>query len=135
MRRTADDHRWGGAAKAASSGVVVAAACGDLPEPVVRRIEGAQVSGRTGPSLEQRQLQALRLLKRELEGLELQTIVLGRRPVAVINGEILQPGQRFGSFTVAKIGKISVLLEAQGKRFEIKMNSDSSGTSSRRPRR
>lgn len=52
----------------------------------------------------------LRDLNDEFRGLALQTVVGGGRPMAIINGDLLAPGQSAGSFRISKIDKLSVTL-------------------------
>ncbi len=53
-------------------------------------------------------------LERELEGFDLQSVMNGAMPVAIINNDLLQPGQEIGSFTIKAINDVSVKLESRG---------------------
>lgn len=74
----------------------------------------------------------LEKLKAELKGFELQTIMSGSRPVAVISGEILRPGDKLGSFTVKEIRPFAVLLEGEGQVFTLEMQKPQEQGGSRR---
>ena len=50
----------------------------------------------------------LKDLYTEFDGIELQSVVAGRRPVAVIEGELYQVGDTLGSFTIAAINQRGV---------------------------
>jgi len=63
----------------------------------------------------------IRMLKQELGHYELQSIMQGSRPVAVINGELVQPGQRIGSFKLIAIHNRSVELQNGGTNFTLTM--------------
>lgn len=54
----------------------------------------------------------LMMLQREAGRLELQSIMQGSRPVAIISGKLVQPGQSIGPFTVKVVHNLSVDLEA-----------------------
>lgn len=60
-------------------------------------------------------------LRREVQGLRLETVMQGARPLAIINGEIVGVGQKIGSFTVCGISGLAVELEAEGQRFTLSM--------------
>ncbi len=66
-------------------------------------------------------------LRNELSRLKVQTIMFSSRPVAVIDGEIVQPGAQLGSFTVKEIKQFSVVLEAAGQIFTLAMEKDEAG--------
>jgi hypothetical protein len=63
----------------------------------------------------------LRELHAEAKELDLQSIMEGSRPVAIIGGTLVQQGQTIGSFQVAKIGGMGVTLTADGQEFKITM--------------
>lgn len=75
-----------------------------------------------------------RKLEAELKALKLQTIMGGTRPVAVINGELYQPGQQVGSFTIKTIAGMAVQLEADGATFVMKMEDSGKGKPGQTPR-
>ena len=60
-------------------------------------------------------------LNTEVAALELQSVVSGHLPMAMINGEFYRIGQRVGSFTVKSIEGRRVILENGGKSFELMM--------------
>ena len=60
-------------------------------------------------------------LSKEVGELKVQSIMQGVRPVAIINGEFVQPGETIGSFTVADISQFSVNLVAEGESFTLVM--------------
>jgi hypothetical protein len=67
-------------------------------------------------------LTALRSLEAEVSAFDLQSVMTGSRPIAIINGEYLQPGQTIGSFTIKSIDPKGVELENNGSviRLDIK---------------
>lgn len=62
-------------------------------------------------------------LSKEAATLDLQSIMLGKRHIAVIGGEFYKQGDRLGSFTVTGIDKFTVYLEAQGMPFKLSLES------------
>ncbi len=60
----------------------------------------------------------------ELNQLDLQSIMLGSRNIAVIGGEFYKQGDRLGSFRVTAIDKFTVYLEAGGAPFELSLGSN-----------
>jgi hypothetical protein len=60
----------------------------------------------------QRRAQRVAELKMEIARLKLQTVMQGRFPMAIINGEIVKVGQKLGSFRIDKITERSVELSA-----------------------
>jgi len=63
-------------------------------------------------------------LQKEFESLQLQSVMDGARPVAIIDGDLFQPSQNIGSFTVTAIEGLTVKLESSGQIFELKMQDD-----------
>lgn len=63
-------------------------------------------------------------LKQDLRQFTLQTVMNGRVPIAVINGEMYRTGQQLGSFTIAKIdtAALTVTVTAEGHSFNLMMN-------------
>ncbi len=59
--------------------------------------------------------------REELHKLDLQSIMLGSRRIAVIGGEFYQQGDSLGSFRITGIEKFTVHLEAGGTPFELKL--------------
>ncbi len=64
---------------------------------------------------------ALVKLQAEVGSMDLQSIMLGTRNIAVVGGEFYQTGDRLGSFTVTEIDKFTVYLEVNGKPFELSL--------------
>jgi len=60
-------------------------------------------------------------LTRELSTLKLQTVMQGRHPMAIVNNEIVKPGQKLGSFTVTVIADRTVRLSSEGHEFVLGM--------------
>ncbi len=58
----------------------------------------------------------------EFKDLKLDTVMQGARPVAIINGRLVQPGDRIGNFTVKSIEGVSVKLEAGKETFTLTMD-------------
>lgn len=69
---------------------------------------------------------ALEQLKNEVKSLDLQSIMLGARNIAVIGGEFYKRGDKLGSFTITEIDKFTVYLQASGKPFEISLKDQGS---------
>jgi len=63
-------------------------------------------------------------LQREFTKLELQSIMMGARNIAVIGGEFYKRGDRIGSFTVTDIDKLTVYLQAAGSTFQLTLESN-----------
>jgi len=64
---------------------------------------------------------AIEQLEIESKSLDLQSIMLGARNIAVIGGEFYKQGDKIGSFSVTEIDKFTVYLEANGHGFEISL--------------
>ncbi len=64
---------------------------------------------------------SLAKLQSEANSMDLQSIMLGARNIAVIGGEFYKRGDRLGSFTVTEIDKLTVYLEANGNAFELSL--------------
>lgn len=60
-------------------------------------------------------------IEMEFAQLKLQTVMQGRVPVAVVNGQFTRVGQTLGSFVVKAIDGTSVKLEVDGQIFELQM--------------
>lgn len=83
-------------------------------------VEAVEVKSADAEELKRKRKQ----LEQEFGKLELQSIVQGPRPVAIINGEIVQAGQVLGSFVVQSIDELSVVLEHEGEEFRLKMKGE-----------
>ena len=66
----------------------------------------------------------VRMLRQELKRYELQSIMQGSRPVAVISGELVQPGHTLGSFKVIAIHDRTVEVQNGGTTFTLTMEKD-----------
>ncbi len=62
-------------------------------------------------------------IRAELKKYELQTVVEGKVPMAVISGKVVQAGQKLGSFEVKSIEKMSVILQVDGNAYRLQMKS------------
>ena len=60
-------------------------------------------------------------LERQLAALTLQTVIMGRVNVAVIDNDLVQQNHKISGFIVKKINKMSVELEAGGEIFILNM--------------
>jgi hypothetical protein len=90
--------------------------------------DDAQAVSAMSTKAERRRAQELR---QELGGLVLQSVMQGVRPVAIISGDLVQPGQQIGSFTVRAINSLSVeLVGDEGRVFKLVME-DGSGSNGR----
>jgi hypothetical protein len=68
-----------------------------------------------------------RKLQAELKNLKLQSVMGGNRPVAIIDGELVQPGGTVGSFKLKAIKGLTVELEASGQVFALTMEDPKKG--------
>jgi hypothetical protein len=64
---------------------------------------------------------ALAQLLTEARSLQLQSIMLGARNIAVIGGEFYKQGDKVGSFTVTEIDKFTVYMHCDGQPFELSL--------------
>ncbi|MFA9480199.1 hypothetical protein ACERK3_18150 [Phycisphaerales bacterium AB-hyl4] len=53
-------------------------------------------------------------VRKAAENLRLRSVMMGENPSAVINGQVLRPGQQIQGFTLLEIAKRHVLLEQHG---------------------
>ncbi|MCC6581604.1 MAG: hypothetical protein IT440_14320 [Phycisphaeraceae bacterium] len=65
-------------------------------------------------------------LELELKTYNLQTVMRGRIPVAIVSGQFVRQGQSLGSFTVKAIDQMSVRLEADNEEYTLNMNTSGS---------
>lgn len=93
-------------------------------------------AGPTGPTPDAIRAQRLKQLQSELARLELQTVMGGQTPLAVINGQFVRAGQQLGSFHVESIHAqgLQVVLTAEGERFTLSMQKPQEDTAPRRRR-
>lgn len=76
-----------------------------------------------------------RKIEKELKELKLQSVMNGgRTPVALINNQLVQPGQTLGSFTVKAITGMTVELAIDDKVFKLNMEENPDQVKSRRGR-
>lgn len=81
----------------------------------------ASATAPTQVSTIDRRTQRIATLKREVMAMQVQTIIQGSSPMAIINGQIVKPGQRLGSFTVGSIDSREVRLVAGDVQIAIRM--------------
>ena len=77
-----------------------------------------------GPAVDHeanRRQERLEELQGELANLELQTVIIGRMPVAVINNDLIREGHKIGAFRIQKIQQRSVVLTAEGEVFSLEL--------------
>jgi hypothetical protein len=60
-------------------------------------------------------------LRDEAKSLDLQSIMVGARNIAVVGGEFYKRGDRLGSFTITEIDKFTVYLESNGRPYELSL--------------
>ncbi|MBI1369399.1 MAG: hypothetical protein GC162_12190 [Planctomycetes bacterium] len=65
--------------------------------------------------------QRLKEIKAEFDKLQLQSLLNGAQPLAVISGKVLKEGESVGSFTVSKITPTGVTLSAEGNTYTLAM--------------
>ena len=70
---------------------------------------------------QQRQLM-LQRFRQELGGYELQTIVEGRTPMAVVSGNVVKRGDDLGSFKVVAIEPQRIVLTVDGNFYQLTMD-------------
>jgi hypothetical protein len=71
---------------------------------------------------EQARARRAEALRREFNALTLQSVMNGAEPVAVIDGELVRPGGRIGSFKVVSIEPRAVLLSAEQSNYRLSMS-------------
>lgn len=64
----------------------------------------------------------LRKVAETFSSLKLQTVMLGRRPAAMINNNMVTVGGHIGEFTVSDIQNDRVILSYNTSKFELKLN-------------
>ncbi|MEM6550972.1 MAG: hypothetical protein AAF750_02360 [Planctomycetota bacterium] len=65
------------------------------------------------------QAKKLAALRSEFQTLTLQSVMNGPNPIAVINGDFLRVGATVGSFTITRIDRLTVTLEADGVSYDL----------------
>lgn len=79
---------------------------------------GMSVADRRAQQAAQRRLQQLR---DELDKLELQTVMNGQVPMALISGQVVREQAKLGSFTVSAIEPMAVILTADDNSYRLSM--------------
>jgi hypothetical protein len=92
-----------------------------LPTPQADEPQAAPVVAQSPNDQAKRQAQHLAELKSQVARLKLQTVMQGRFPLAIINGEIVKTGQSIGNFRVDKITDRTVELSAGDHTFTLLM--------------
>ena len=72
-------------------------------------------------ALDKMKAERLKQIKAELEGLKLQSLLSGRKSLAVINGKVYNDGDNVGSFTITAINPTGVRLTADGNTYTLVM--------------
>lgn len=67
----------------------------------------------------------MKRIRDELQRMDLQTIMSGRVPMAVVSGKVVREGDQFGSFTVTAIRPQKVELSAEGNTYTLTMKESS----------
>ncbi len=91
--------------------------------PEARPVVDAPQPNKPVASFADRQREArLQKLRTEFDQLRLQTVMNGRRPMAVISGKVVRASDRIGSFTVTSIEPMTVTLTAEGNTYRLSMD-------------
>lgn len=59
-----------------------------------------------------------------ITNLELQAVIRGHRPVAMINNKMYRPGQDIEGYTLVEVGDREAILKRGGTRYTLKLNVD-----------
>ena len=81
-------------------------------------------SAPTGKSLASQKRDRLDQLKRQVATMHLQTVMQGKFPLAIIDGQIVKAGSSIGPFEVEAIEQRTVVLKSAGCQFELNMLKD-----------
>ncbi|MEM7681819.1 MAG: hypothetical protein AAF288_07675 [Planctomycetota bacterium] len=87
------------------------------PDPAADKSENAGKTGRSGVDENARLEQA----RRDARDLTLESVIQGHRPRAVLNNELLRPGQTIEGFTLLSIGDNHVVVARNGLAFRLHM--------------
>ncbi|MCE9590968.1 MAG: general secretion pathway protein GspB [Planctomycetes bacterium] len=79
-----------------------------------------QVTEKSGPKPVDENEHA-RVIREAARALTLQTTMLGDRPRAVINGQVLYPGDKFRGFVLSSVHARHVILERDGVQVQLEM--------------
>ncbi len=86
--------------------------------PFISPVVKASDMGNGGAAIDLR----VKKLEAELKTLTLKSIAQGRVPLALINDQMVQPGQKIGSFLVLSITGLTVELTAEGNTYHLTMD-------------
>lgn len=75
----------------------------------------------TADAIDRMKAERLKQIKAELEKLTLQSVLSGRKSLAVINGKVHNEGDSVGSFTITAINPSGVRLTADGNTYTLTM--------------
>jgi hypothetical protein len=94
-------------------------------EVMLRTEDGTQsAEDKTVAAAKQRAENArLDLLRKELAGYRLQTIMTGASPMAMVSDQVVQVGDQLGSFRVAAIEEMAVTLTVDDNTYHLTMDS------------
>ena len=84
----------------------------------------AKPAGGTSDSaaaIDKMKAERLKQIHKELEDLKLQSLLSGRKSLAVINGKVYNEGDMVGSFTIVSISPSGVRLTADGNTYTLQM--------------
>ena len=71
-------------------------------------------------------------IRLEAQTLRLDSLMLGQRPAAILNGQFLTVGEQVNGFTLLEVRDRSVLVGKEDEQFEIQIRSSSTPTHKRR---
>ena len=83
---------------------------------------GEKPASKNNNTRQQQAKQRLRELRQKLASLNLQSVMGGENPVAVINGELYQKGETVGPFTIERVNRVSLKLRADDRSFTLNMD-------------
>jgi hypothetical protein len=84
------------------------------------RAQGAKVDDSEANTKRRKEEERQEVVK-AVQGLQLQSIMSGKRPACMINNTLCTEGQQVGKFTIDKISQASVIVKSGQYRFELKM--------------
>lgn len=85
-----------------------------------KKSDAGEVEEKSGPERSDDQLRTA-TVRKAAENLRLRSVMMGEKPSAVINGQVLRPGQQIQGFTLLEISERHVLLERHGVIVRLKM--------------
>jgi type II secretory pathway pseudopilin PulG len=89
--------------------------------------EGATAASADGATVDMAAQLEARKLRDEVGRMQLQTVMHGRVPLAVISGQMVREGDQFGSFRVAAIERMAVVLDSHGNTYRLTMETPKIG--------